>query len=199
MRKHGNTIFQFDEQSLVENEAVCAFANTPDFHAIAAEYLGTPPLIDLITMWWSFATQSGLEEQSGAAQLYHFDLDRLSFVKVFVYLTDVDENTGPHSYIKGSHKGYRGATFTRDGRFSDEEVAAAYPKEEYRICGPAGTVFIADTKGLHKGNPLIDGERLMFQIQFVNSLFGAPSANSKIKNPALISDKNKAAFAKYFL
>ena len=116
-----------------------------------------------------------------------------------LYLTDVDENTGPHSYIRGSHQGYRGAAFTRDGRFSDEEVAAAYPKEELRICGPTGTVFIADTKGLHKGNPLIEGERLMFQIQFVNSLFGAPYANSKIKDASLISEQTKSAFVKYFI
>jgi hypothetical protein len=43
-----------------------------------------------------------------------------------------------------------------------------------RLTGPAGTVFAADTGGLHKGLPPRTGHRLVFQVEFATSLFGAP-------------------------
>jgi ectoine hydroxylase-related dioxygenase (phytanoyl-CoA dioxygenase family) len=125
-------------------------------------------------MWWSLAVPSSVQERSSAAQLYHFDLDRLSFLKFFIYLSDVDVTNGPHCYIAGSHRGFKSVELLRDGRFSDDEIKRHYPNEEVRITGKRGTIFVADTKGFHRGLPLESGERLIFQIEFCNSLFGAP-------------------------
>ena len=43
----------------------------------------------------------------------------MNFVKVFVYLADVDQHSGPHSFIKGSHKIDK--LYERK-RFSDELI-----------------------------------------------------------------------------
>ena len=198
MKEQGNGFFQFDEDQLVQNPTVWKIASDPQFLSLARSYLGCEPVLDLVAMWWSLAIGASEEEKSRAAQLYHFDIDRLSFIKLFVYLTDVTEENGPHCYVSGSHRGFRGDTFLKDGRFSDAEVKSAYPVEEVKICGPKGTVFMADTKGLHKGMPLAAGERLIFQIEFSNSLFGAPYVSPIINREMNNFEKaNPSVFSKF--
>jgi hypothetical protein len=43
------------------------------------------------------------------------------------------------------------------------------------FCAPRGTILAEDTRGFHKGKNVEMGDRLMFQVQFSNSLFGATS------------------------
>jgi len=196
MRKFGNALFQFDEVDLVGNEGVWEVCKNQVFADIAREYLQCEPILDAVTMWWSLSVPSNLQEQSAAAQLFHFDLDRLSFLKFFFYLTDVTPENGPHCYVSGSHRGFRDAKLQRDGRFSDEEIKAYYPSEEVQIIGQKGTIFVADTKGFHKGLPLESGERLIFQIEFSNSLFGAPYVHWKRSPSGQLEEGGKTVFAK---
>ena len=35
---------------------------------------------------------------------YHYDIDGFKFVKIFFYLTEVNENDGPHVFIKNTGK-----------------------------------------------------------------------------------------------
>jgi hypothetical protein len=66
-------------------------------------------------------------------------------------------------------------TLRRDGRYPDEEIAATYrPEDHIEICGPRGTVFVAHTKGIHKGKMLLRDNRLILQYIFATDLFGAP-------------------------
>ena len=192
----GNAIFDFDEKKLVNNDDVWAVATMREFTDIARAYLNTEPILDLVTMWWSLATKASIQEQSSAAQLYHFDLDRLRFLKFFVYLTDVGDANGPHSYVSGSHKGFKNSSLQRDGRFSDEEIRRFYPSNEVKITGKKGTIFVADTAGFHKGTPLEDGERLIFQLEFSNSLFGASYTQWDRTAKTEYEKQNKSLFAK---
>jgi hypothetical protein len=136
-------------------------------------------------MWWSAALGRGAS--SAAAQQFHFDLDRLRFVKLFVYLSDVDERTGPHVYVRGSHR-LKPAHLRRDGRHADEVVEQAYPGRAEPITGDRGSMFLADTLGLHKGLELVDGHRLVFQLEWATSLFGAPFTRPSITHavPGLV-------------
>ncbi|MFN8018495.1 MAG: phytanoyl-CoA dioxygenase family protein [Acidimicrobiales bacterium] len=142
--------------------------------AVAQGYLGATPVQDLVAMWWSAAI--GEEASSAAAQLFHFDLDRLRFLKVFVFLTDVDEHNGPHVYVEGSHRD-RPPEMRRDGRHSDAEVEAAYPGRSRVLTGPRGL------PGRHhrhaQGQGLERGHRLVFQLEYATSLFGAPFTCSR--------------------
>ena len=139
---------------------------------IARDYLRCEPIIDHVTMWWTAPGPRHME--SAAAQRFHFDLDRSRFVKAFVYLTDVGSENGPHCYVRGSHT-HVPADIQHDGRFDDALVARAFGEDAITtIEGPAGTVFFADTRGIHKGLPCRSGHRLIFQLEFACSLFGAP-------------------------
>lgn len=144
----------------------------PSLRAVAAAYLGCEPVWSLAAMWWSLPWTGG--PSSEIAQLFHEDRDHPAFVKFFLYLTDVDGAHGPHVYVRGSHDDRRPG-LRADRRFSDEEVRRRYAGDDLvTVCGPRGTLFAADTSGLHKGVPPVAGPRLVFQLEFASSLFGAP-------------------------
>lgn len=180
---------EFEMQTLFENPTVQRMTTDPGLLAIAQGYLKFKPVLDLAAMWWSAA---GFKEgQSKAAQLYHFDMDRIRFLKFFFYLTDVTPDTGPHCYVAGSHH-RKPRALLRDGRIQDEEIAAHYdPSRIKEICGPRGTIIAADTRGWHKGKPLVSGDRLLFQIQFADGLFGQNYP------PVEVNDRFGEAFTRF--
>jgi Phytanoyl-CoA dioxygenase (PhyH) len=160
----------FAESVLFTSREPCQLALDPLFAAIAGAYFGCRPVFDFATMWWS--TPGDPLDYSSAAQLFHYDLDRLNFLKFFVYLTDVGMTNGPHVFTAGSHRS-KPEPMRRFGRFQDAEVHAHYELSQLRIlCGTRGTVFCADTRGLHKGEPVREGERLVFQIEYAACKFG---------------------------
>ena len=164
-------VYDFTAQSLFESPVIQSLLTDPTALAVAQEYLGPRPMLDLVTMWWSAAAR-GNTDLSGAAQLYHFDMDRIKFLKFFIYLSDVDTHNGPHCYVKKSHR-IKPKPVRRDGRIPDEELMANYPAADFaEITGKAGTILAVDTSGFHKGKPLEKGERLLFQMEFATSLFG---------------------------
>lgn len=169
--------YQFGEPQLLLAAPVQTLVADASFLQLASAYLGAMPINDLVTMWWSAPFGAASSE---AAQLYHFDMDRIRFLKIFIYLTDVTPETGPHMYVRGSHAA-RPEAFFRDRRFTDEEVQRAFPPEDIReLTGRAGTIIAADTSGLHKGKALTAGSRLIFQLELTNSLFGQTYNRSRV-------------------
>lgn len=162
--------YDFDESDILRSAEACRICFDGTLVAIAAAYFRCRPVYDFATMWWT--TSRGEPDYSAAAQKFHFDMDRLFFLKFFIYLTDVTPETGPHVFVAGSHR-RKPSPLREDRRYEDEEVARHYPAEAVKIvCGKRGTIFAADTRALHKGQPVIAGERLVFQVEFAISKFG---------------------------
>ena len=142
--------------------------------AMAQRVLGCQPVLSHLGSWWS--TCFGGKAVSEVAQLYHFDMDRPAFVQFFIYLTDVDENNGPHCFVRRSHR-ERPMPLRRDGRIPDEEIREHYTKDDVlEIYGQRGTIFAVETTAFHKGKPLTQGHRLVFQWIYATNLFGAEHA-----------------------
>ncbi len=159
-------------QPVVGDAAVQELLTDPLLLSVARSYLNAAVINDDITMWWSTSFLGGLAN-SAAAQHYHFDMDRIKFLKFFFYLTDVTAETGPHCYVAASHR-RKPRQLLRDGRISDEEIRLHYSQETLvEITGPRGTIIAADTRGFHKGKALVSGERLILEFEFATSLFGA--------------------------
>lgn len=171
----------FDESVVAEWPAAQSLIADESLFAVAWRYLGAMPVQDLVAAWWT--APAGGAPSSEAAQLFHFDLDRLRFLKVFVYVTDVTESRGPHSYVLGSHRSLP-PHLRVDRRFTDAEVLEYFgPERIVEVIGPRGTVFLADTIGLHKGVPPVAGERLVFQLEYATSLFGNSYDHLRISRP----------------
>ena len=89
--------------------------------------------------------------------------------KAMIYLSDVGPENGPFQYIRGSHHlrsmicDQRLAEL-RVGqvRVRDEQIAKLVDENPQRLItltGLAGTLILANTTGLHRGMPIISGER----------------------------------------
>ena len=158
---------------------------------IIASYLGAPPTISSVAMWWSFPSSL----PPGGMQLFHHDRGDFRSCNLFVYLTDVTEVTGPHSFVAQTHETnilhplieerYRDDKemvtkfwkWMEQHRKSDSEVYEAFPGEAVKVfTGPKGTSFFEDTRGVHKATIPILGPRLAFE--FVYTVF--PNCDGKI-------------------
>lgn len=180
--------YEYNMLDLCEQSFVQEILSQSFFNSISTLYLNTNPVLDIVQCWWH--TNFGGVPDENAAQKYHFDMDRLKWLKVFIYLTDVGPSNGPHCFIRGSHKagkipwkilsrGYQ--------RIEDSEVLSFFPvTDALEIHGEAGTIILEDTRGLHKGLHVSGKPRLMFELQYSNSLFGAPL---KIPSEARIHPK----------
>jgi hypothetical protein len=147
--------------------AVGALTTDGKLWQLAAEYLRCEPVLQTALLWWSFALESPIEDRSAAAQLFHFDLDDYRFLKFFFYITDVDEDHGPHVVVRGTHRHKRFGHQLVLKRRDDEEITRCYSSENIlQICGSAGTGFAEDTRCFHKGAPPRTGDRLVLQLEF---------------------------------
>ena len=167
--------YDFSTKDLLGNNDVQRVLADISFAAFSQSYLESKPVIDILSMWWH--TDFSDKPDSQAAQYYHFDLDRPKWLKFFIYLTDVESTNGPHTYVAGSHKSQGIPAQLLDkgyARLSDEEVERHYDaKDLMEFVAPRGTIIVEDTRGLHKGKHVENGDRLILQVQYSNSLFGA--------------------------
>jgi hypothetical protein len=122
---------------------------------IANTYLGLWSKLEYVDMWYSVPQPA--EKDRVSSQRWHRDFNDKHLLKAFLYLVDVDEETGPFQFVPGSQAG---------GRYSDawpwRPLGENYPPEselEQRIppngvktfTGPKGTFLFCNTSGFHRG------------------------------------------------
>lgn len=136
---------------------------------IVASYLGMWPALQSIGGWLNFPT----DEPATSSQLWHHDPEDLKIIKTFIYLEDVGEDTGPFTYVPGTHpfgaNVARAARYENDRRVQDEQISALFPPSTWRVCtGPAGTMIVADTVGFHRGGKPTSGTRLLVTFTYTS-------------------------------
>lgn len=131
--------------------------------SIARKYLGVEPKIKDARMWWSFP-QSNQKEYN---HLYgfHYDIDDYKFLKLFVYITDVNMDGGPHSIIERTHKS-KNLFEKKNRRLTDQLALKTYGEDRIRVMiGNKGTSFFEDTFSYHKGTSP-SYPRLLLQFEY---------------------------------
>jgi hypothetical protein len=189
-KKLVGTRYDYRTQDLLNSPDIQKLLGDPDLLRVAQAYLGSLPILDIIGLWWN--TTYSDQPNKNAAQYFHFDMDRIKWLKFFFYFTDVGPENGPHVFVMGSHRTNKiPKALLKQGyaRLTDEEVAQYYPSSKFvEFTGSRGTVLAEDTRGLHKGKNLQSGARLILSVQFSNSLFGANVGHGhfdKIYDPQL--------------
>lgn len=193
-KKIKNEIYRYNVNDIISNEKVQDLIIDPFLYNICSLYFNSEPIFDYASLW--ILNGSFNQNSKEAAQFYHFDLDRLKWLKVFIYLEEVTIDNAPHYYIKGSHKiNTKPEELLSRGyvRISDKDIQKHYDKNKFQsITGKKGTVIIGDTKCWHKGGFVNKGDRKILQLQFSSNLFGANVEKKFIKNPShnLLSKKD---------
>jgi hypothetical protein len=147
-------------QTLIKNSDVLSLITAAPVMRIAVDYLGCKPTLSGLGAYWSFPGN----EPAVYTQHFHRDLDDWRFVKLFVYLTDVDDGSGPHAYVMQSH---RTAAHFRARPYSRRAIDSHYGRDKvHTVLGPRGTAFMADTYGIHAGMVPTHAPRLILQAQY---------------------------------
>ena len=137
--------------------------------SVAAQYLGSNPVVIGSRLYWSLAHEN---EEFQTAENWHVDAgDGLRFVKLFIALTDVDSSNGPTNYILGTHKSLP-RKFYSGRRFHKNEIESRFRERIVEATGEIGSIYLADTRGLHRGMPVKRGERLLLHFFYGTDFFG---------------------------
>jgi hypothetical protein len=150
--------------------------------SVADTYLGCNSVISMIIAWKSRAITRSEELMNRDALQFHFDCDHNRFLKLFIYLSDVDHQCGPHVAIPFTGGAYFFSSLPpdicQDRRLSNIEILNT-GLNPHVFCGPQGTLLLGDTANLHRGTPVYQGRsRYLLQIQYSDTIFGAQLAHS---------------------
>ena len=154
------------EQFLLDQPDIQGIMASPLVTSLARRYFGIGAVVHPPQLYWSCTTPSSASPETAAtlARLFHWDYDGVAGLRLHMYLTDVDESTAPMEYLPGSHR--LGALPSHALRHADLGAAdvdvwsAFAPSDVRTITGPAGTTFLSDSQGLHRGTTPRSGDRL---------------------------------------
>jgi hypothetical protein len=135
---------------------------------LASHYYGCLPSVGGVNLRKSFVTD--LPEQT--TEIFHADPNSLRFIKMFLYLNDVDENGGPLCMVKGSFKNkFEGWNNSDEEgkdphwqykRWTQEQIEEFYGKENIKyITANVGDLIIGNTIAFHRGTKCKKQDRLM--------------------------------------
>lgn len=150
----------YSDQVTLNCPHVLDTVNHPFVLQTVSDFLGCKPTLSNISMWWSLPGHAKPE----LAEYFHRDVDDWLFVKLFIYITDVDENAGPHVFVRGTH---RSSKLTRIARYSDQQIEKEFGvKNVLQLTAKSGTTFLENTYGIHKGQLPRTNRRLLLQAQY---------------------------------
>jgi hypothetical protein len=138
---------------------------------IANRYFGMFTRLRYYNIWHNFTTRTEARE----SQLWHYDREDYFILKMFVYLSDVNENCGPFTYAPGTHRKAKlqgePESFVEGGvkRSDDQQMSRFLPQKDWVQCtGAKGTIVFADTRGYHKGGLAREHDRIMYTCMFTS-------------------------------
>ena len=131
----------------------------------ATGYLGTVPRLVGARLCWSPPN-----ETARSSQLFHFDYEDLTQLKVFINIFETTEEQGPLTFIPAEVSEQVQKSIGRVSRISDERIYEAGARNrEVKLIGPAGSgAFLDTSRCLHYGSRLNKRDRLVLIIQFLN-------------------------------
>jgi len=177
-----HSVYKLPRAHLLDNQHVQSLLCDPYLLSVAARYLGVFPVVTKPDMWWDTDfLPPGLRPRP-----FHVDSGCLRWLKVGVNLTETTFESPHLVYVKGSHrpnKLTRPLTRRLLSRMnlSDKEVSDVCADKIVRITAPAGSITLADTRGIHKGELSLRGNRLVLYFGLEGSAF------NNIDQPVLLN------------
>ena len=152
-------------------------ATHPQILAVARDHLGAVPTIVEMSSWWTAPSDA----EDYGAHVFHRDRDDFRACKLFLYLTDVGVDDGPHIFARNTHDPefiknmltphgvgpeVLAQFYMGDMRHAATEVSKIFSKQISEFVGPTGTCFLENTYGFHRGKNPTGKRRGLFQILY---------------------------------
>jgi hypothetical protein len=153
-RNYDQVIQDFNPSTLTlymlqESAAFRSLWLDPAILGIVAGYLGFVP-----KMAEAYVRRNFPSPYRTMNHFWHRDLNHKHYMlKAFIFLSDCTRETGPHEFVRGSHRRFTPLNGQR--YYDDQQIDAALSTEpQARIVSevPAGTVILEDTRGLHRAD-----------------------------------------------
>lgn len=144
------------------NSPFVKFAIQPAIVSFVTEVFGAVPRLDYVALTYSTASDKPL----ASSQLWHRDYDDTRVLKIFVYLTDVDnEDDGPFTFFTAPHSDKVGFSLKSH---RPDTVLPIEVGESTKMLGKKLTTFAVETsRCLHMGSRVAHGHhRLMYTATF---------------------------------
>lgn len=165
---------------------------------VVNSYLGLLSKLIYVDVWHTQPLRD-VPDFSGS-QRWHRDPEDSRLVKVFLFLSDVGEDSGPMHYVPYSRAGERfGHLWPQRAQVTSlpppEEFDRTIPRSSWAICAqPRGTLVFVDTTGFHMGGRLTSGRRIMGTWTYVSPASLWPRTFS-VKGGKVPFDNPAARFA----
>jgi len=163
-----SNVYEAMDQKQIQNiPEVTELSKDPKILKVVEEFLQCKPIQTQAACWWMVNYSNNELDQ--CAQKFHQDLTYHRFVKLFLYLNDITMENGPHAYIPGSFQNMIKVQGNKIGqRVSDDFINEHYSEIKY-FTGKKGTMNLVDTRGYHKGTPVVKGHRLLIQLEWADN------------------------------
>jgi hypothetical protein len=120
---------------------------------LANAYLGMWSKLEYVDVWYT--APAGTDERR-ASQRWHRDFNDRHLLKAFLYLVDVDEETGPFEYVPRSAPGGELEQLwpwrpLGENYPPDDEFAERVNGRSVTFTAPKGTLILCNTSGFHRG------------------------------------------------
>lgn len=145
--------------------AINRLASHPEVLRVVSNYMGMLPILHRINLLYS----ANDEEVEKSSQFFHLDPEDVIMTKIFVYVEDVDRDTGPTTALPADRSTLvRRHIDYRNSRVPDEVIAEHGGTENLVECvGPAGTLAFLDTcRCFHMGSRVAAKPRYVMMIQY---------------------------------
>lgn len=151
------------DQPLYNVNSLFDIAFHDDLITLSAHYFGCLPYFGTLNLRKSFV--NGLKEDH--TQIYHQDPNSPNFIKMFMYLNDVDEKGGPFCIVEGSHRIKFDGCYDKY-RWSTEEINSIYGEDKVKyLTANVGDLIIANTTAFHRGTKPYSSDRTMITLDWV--------------------------------
>ena len=157
------------KEDLREFSEMLLWALEPKLLDIIENYIGLPILYQGFAMRRSIA-----DGKYSGVRRWHIDWEDRSIIKVIIYLNDVLPGGGAYNYIsrKTTPEAIKKLNYYNLGYVSDEEMAAAVPRNSWNTClAPKGSVIISDTSSVfHRAQPPTHHERYSITFCYTSAM-----------------------------
>jgi hypothetical protein len=123
----------------------------PKIIEVVRRYIGAEPILYATSLYYT-GPESGNEgktvEKNEKARIVHFDVPDFRHLNLFIYMTDVDEESSPHILYAGTHK-HKTFRDLMTRWFTEKQINERFGAQRKMMTGKAGTAFFEDTSLFH--------------------------------------------------